>query len=55
MPEKRNPGIEIDADDATPNDAGAPAGTPTPFKGPDEDVTGPEEHLDEQSKREADD
>jgi hypothetical protein len=55
MQEERNPAIDIGPDDATPNDAGAPEGTPSPFKGVDEDVTSPEERLDEQAKREADD
>jgi hypothetical protein len=55
MHEERKPGAHIDLDDATPSDAGAPEGTPSPFKGVDEDVTSPEERLDEQAKREADD
>jgi len=44
----------VSPEDATPNDATGPEGTPSPLKGPDEDVKGPEERLDERSKREDD-
>jgi hypothetical protein len=55
-PEERSPRpADVDPEDATPNDAGAPEGTPSPFKGPDEDPTSPEERLDERAKREAGD
>ena len=45
----------VDPEDATPSEGAAPEGTPTPFKGVDEDVTSPEERLDERAKRESED
>lgn len=55
MPEERSPRpANVDPDDATPNDAGALEGTPTPFEDV-EDVPSPEERLEERAKREAGD
>jgi hypothetical protein len=50
LQEERSPRpADVDPEDATPNDAGAPAGVPSPLKGPDEDPKGPEKRLDEES------
>jgi hypothetical protein len=56
MPEERSPRpADVDPEDATPTDAGTPEGTPSPLQGVDEDVTSPEERLDERARRERDD
>jgi len=54
MTDDRSPRpADVSPEDATPNDAGAPEGTPTPLEDAP-DVKGPEERLDERLKREKD-
>jgi hypothetical protein len=55
MPEERSPRpADVDPEDATPSEGGAPGGAPAPFEGVDEDVTSPEERIEERAKRERD-
>ena len=52
MSEERSPRpADVDPEDATPNDAGGPAGVPSPLEGVDEDVTSAEERLEQEEER----